>query len=232
MHVNRYSRDFELSGNKDDVTLLAASIQFDAWLARMDARFCIHSIHVQAVDTRFDGGLLFAKLVAEVTDENGDRVPGAVFLRGDVVGVLIVLTAKEQEWVVLITQPRFPSGQFESVEIPAGMMDDRGDFCGTAAREIREETGLEFQVEELEYLGDFFPSCGGSDEKLRLYVCRREMPEAEIQALQGKLTGVAHEHERIQLKLVPLSKLPEHTSDPKALIAYGWYCGWGEGEKG
>jgi 8-oxo-dGTP pyrophosphatase MutT (NUDIX family) len=224
MQINRYSRSFELTGDKKDVILLAESSQFDTWLSRMDSRFCIHNINVQAVDTRFDGGLLFAKLAATVTDENGDRIPGAVFLRGDAVGILIVLSAEQREWVVLITQPRFPSGRFESVEIPAGMMDDRGDFCGTAAREIKEETGLEFQVDELEFLGDFFPSCGGSDENLRLYVCRREMPEAEIHALQGSLAGMPHEHERIRLKLVPLSELPEHTNDPKALIAYGWYC--------
>ena len=230
MQIVRYSQDFELTGAEYDVCLLAESSQFDTWLARMDPRFCIHSIHVQAVDTRFDGGLLFAKLVADVTDEAGARIPGVVFLRGDAVGILIILADEKKEWVVLIRQARFPCGQFESVEIPAGMMDDRGDFCGTAAREILEATGLEFKAEDLTFLGDFFPSCGGCDENLRLYVCRREMPEAEIHTLQGTLVGMAHEHERIRVSLVPLNELPRHTRDPKALIAFGFYCGWGREE--
>jgi 8-oxo-dGTP pyrophosphatase MutT (NUDIX family) len=226
MRIKRHDQEFGLSGRKDDVLLLADSVQFDTWLARLDPRFRIHHVYVQATDARFDGGLLFAKLTADVTDEEGNRIPGAVFLRGDAVGILIILAGETRQWTVLIVQPRFPSGQYESVEIPAGMLDDHGDFRGTAAREIREETGLEIHAGELEYLGEFFPSCGGSDEKLQLYVCKRRMAEDDIHALEGTLAGMHHEHERIRVKLVPLDELPTHTNDPKALIAYGHYYTW------
>lgn len=230
MHITRHNQEFELSGEEQDVLLLAGSVQFDTWLARMDTRFRIHHVYVQATDTRFDGGLLFAKLTADVTDEEGHRIPGAVFLRGDAVGILIVLKGETRQWSVLTVQPRFPSGQYDSVEIPAGMLDDHGDFRGTAAREIREETGLEIHAGELEYLGEFFPSCGGCDEKLRLFVCERRMAEADIHALEGTPAGMHHEHERIRIKLVPLHELPSHTNDPKALIAYGHYKKWLTGD--
>jgi 8-oxo-dGTP pyrophosphatase MutT (NUDIX family) len=230
MRIKRHNQEFELSGGTGAVLLLAESVQFDTWLARMDPRFRIHHVCIQAADTRFDGGLLFAKLAADVTDEEGNRVPGAVFLRGDAVGILIILTGESRQWAVLTVQPRFPTGQYDSVEIPAGMLDDHGDFRGTAAREISEETGLEIHAEELVFLGEFFPSCGGSDEKVQLYVCERHMAEAEIDVLEGTLAGMHHEHERIRVTLVPLDELPAHTNDPKALIAYGYYYKWVMGD--
>ena len=218
---------FDLQGRPNDVETLAASRQFQEWLARLDARFTIHGITLQALDRRRDGGLLFAKFVADVTDPHGRRVPGAVFLRGDAVAVLVVLHADGQEWTVLTVQPRFPAGLFESVEIPAGMLDDHGDFTGAAARELVEETGLQIDADQLSYLGEFFPSGGGSDELIKLYVCHIEMARTEIESLHGRLAGAAHEHERIRVKVVPLGDLPRHTSDVKALMAYGYYKGWG-----
>jgi len=222
MLIHVREKPFELTGCDEDVELVGHSVQFSNWLQRMDPRFQIQSITVQAIDRRFDGGLLFAKLYADVTDEDGRRVPGAVFLRGDAVGMLIVLTAPSGKWVVLTVQPRFPSGQFESVEIPAGMMDDEGDFAGTAAREIKEETGISIHRDELRYLGEFFPSCGGTDEKILLYACEKKVSDEEIRDMQGRVTGAHHEHERIRLRIVPLDRLQGSTNDPKALLACGW----------
>jgi len=226
--IARNGQAFDLLGPPADVPLLAAARQFTQWLDRMDPRFRIQRITLQALDRRFDGGLLFAKLLAEATDDHGRCIPGAVFLRGDAVAVLIVLHADGRDWAVLTAQPRFPSGEFASVEIPAGMMDDQGDFSGKAAQEVHEETGLLIHAAALVMLGEFFPSGGGSDEKIRLYLYEQPATAAEIQAIHGRVAGAHHEHEHIRVLLVPLDELPRHTNDIKALLAYGAYRGlWG-----
>ncbi len=226
MHISQHGHSFELEGKDEDVKLLAESKQLENWLARMDARFRIRRIRVQSADARYDGGLLFAKLWADVTDPEGNPIPGSVFLRGDAVAVLVILKADGQRWVVLASQPRFPAADFESIEIPAGMMDDHGDFAGTAARELKEETGLTIEHDQLVLLDEFVPSGGGSDEHIRLYSCEIETTIEHIEELQGKLAGAAHEHERIRLLLVPLDELPKHTRDIKALLAYGCCREW------
>jgi len=226
MHITTATQSFELTGAHEEVALVAASRQFAHWLGRMDARFRIGDIVVQAADRRYDGGLLFAKLRAEVTDESGRRIPGEVFLRGDAVAVLVVLAAEGQRWCVLTVQPRFPSGEFESVEIPAGMLDDRGDIASTALRELEEETGLRVTHDEMRRLGAFFPSGGGSDEEITLYVCEIATTMDHVRALHGTLAGMQHEHEHIRVMIVPFEELPRHTRDIKALLAYGCYHQW------
>ncbi len=228
LRIARNGQAFDLLGVPADVQQLAAARQFTQWLDRMDPRFRIRHITLQVLDRRIDGGLLFAKLLAEVTDDHDRRIPGAVFLRGDAVAVLVVLHADDRAWVVLTAQPRFPSGEFESVEIPAGMMDDHGDFIGKAAQEVQEETGLLIHAAALVVLGEFFPSGGGSDENIRLYLYEQPATDAEIQAMHGRVAGAHHEHEHIRVLLVPLDELPRHTNDSKALLAYGAYRGlWG-----
>ncbi len=226
MKINKNSQAFELLGNPDEVKLVADSSQFNNWLEKMDPRFRIQKIDVQAADKRFDAGLLFAKIKAEVVDENGDFVPGSVFMRGDAVAMLVVLNDGEKRWVILTCQQRFPVGIYESIEIPAGMMDDHGDFAGTAAREIEEETGLVIHKNQLTFLDEYVVSGGGSDERIQIFACEIFKSKEEIEALQGKITGAEHEHERIRLMIVPFDELPKHTNDPKTLLAYGFYQNW------
>lgn len=67
--------------------------------------------------------------------------------------VLVEEGGKEgEEYVLLTVQPRIPVGSLEFVELPAGMLD--GDsFSGAAAKEIKEECGIEIKADELKDLG-------------------------------------------------------------------------------
>jgi hypothetical protein len=89
-------------------------------------------------------------------------------------------------------QPRVPAGSLQFVEIPAGMLDNAGDFGGQAAKEIEEETGFKLPKSELidltklalsqstsegECLQDaMYPSPGGSDEFIPIFLWEKVLP--------------------------------------------------------
>ncbi|KAJ5107830.1 hypothetical protein N7456_004505 [Penicillium angulare] len=213
--------------------------------------YILRKIDVQSID-RFGGGRLgFVKLKADVSNSQGESLPGSVFLRGGSVGMLLILQPDDlpadQEngkWAILTIQPRIPAGSLAFAEIPAGMLDDSGTFAGGAAKEIQEETGLSVQSNELidmtalalqdtpepddgECLQKaFYPSAGGSDEFIPLFLCQKRMPRKEIEELQGKLTGERDHGEKITLKVVPLENLwKEGLRDGKTLAAWALYKG-------
>ncbi|KAL4753040.1 hypothetical protein BDW72DRAFT_43930 [Aspergillus terricola var. indicus] len=213
--------------------------------------YLLRKIEVQAVDFFQGGRLGFVKLRAEVSNTGGESLPGSVFLRGGSVGVLLLLqphdvpsTEEDDKWAVLTVQPRIPAGSLAFSEIPAGMLDDSGAFAGKAAEEIHEETGLAIPQSELVDMTSLalqsldesedgetlqkavYPSPGGSDEFIPLFLCDKRMPRKDIEALQGRLTGLRPHGEKITLKIVPLKELwKEGIRDGKTLAAWALYKG-------
>lgn len=214
----------------------------------------------------------FIKLKAEVSNDDGEKLPGSVFLRGGSVGMLVRLLiqvtcnqhyiyinqiilqpddvpadSETDKHVLLAIQPRIPAGSLSFAEIPAGMLDDSGSFSGGAAKEIKEETGLEVSNDELldmthlalssqtsdvsdatgENLQEaVYPSPGGSDEFIPLFLCQKRIKREEMKVWQGKLTGLRDEGEKITIKLVPLDRLwREGARDGKTLAALALYEG-------
>ncbi|HEX5950189.1 MAG TPA: NUDIX hydrolase [Actinomycetota bacterium] len=78
--------------------------------------------------------------------------------------------------VLLVRQLRPAVGQ-SFVEVPAGLLDQRGEDALTcAARELFEETG--YRHASIEFLGGCFPSPGYTDEYVHLFVATtRAEPE-------------------------------------------------------
>ncbi|KAI9732216.1 MAG: hypothetical protein M1834_004313 [Cirrosporium novae-zelandiae] len=218
-----------------------------------DAPYKLRRIEIQAVDFFGESKLGFVKLIADVSNDNGDKLPGSVFLRGGSVAMLLILQpddtptdSEKDKYAVLTIQPRIAAGSLAMYEIPAGMIDDSGSFAGKAAQEIQEETGLEISQEELYNLTEaaieskdeerlqnaVYPSPGGCDEFIPIFLCRKRMPKKEIEELQGKLTGLREHGEMITLKLVPLEKLwQEGGRDGKALAAWALYEGLRKAER-
>ncbi|KAJ5913273.1 hypothetical protein N7504_002156 [Penicillium tannophilum] len=214
--------------------------------------YVLRTIDIQAVD-RFGGSRLgFVKLKADVSNDRGESLPGSVFLRGGSVGMLLIIqpddipaSQEKGKWAILTIQPRIPAGSLAFAEIPAGMLDDHGTFAGGAAKEIQEETGLLVQESDLidmtalalqsmpqqsdndeDLQKAVYPSAGGSDEFIPLFLCQKRMPQKDIEELQGKLTGERDHGEKITLKVVPLENLwKEGLRDGKTLAAWALYQG-------
>jgi len=149
----------------------------------------------------------FACVEADIQIQ-GVQIPGFAFLRGDSVAILPILRATEDptnEFVLMTSQHRVPVGNPATIEVPAGMMDGKGTFAGTAAKEIFEETSLVFGEADLEEIGTMDPSVGGCDESIRLFRGIKRMPLDEIVALQGRSTGATEENEIISLQVMTMA---------------------------
>lgn len=211
----------------------------------------LRSIDIQTVD--FFGGsrIGFIKFKASISNSDGETLPGAVFMRGGSVAMLIILSEKDNpssdEHVILAVQPRIAAGSLSFVELPAGMIDN-GTFGGAAAKEIKEETGLDIKEDELTDMTRLaielqssedkeggvenhlqqgtFPSPGGSDEFIPIFLVRKQMTKQQIDSMRGKLTGLRDHGEKITLKLVRLKDVWKVGSrDGKTLAAVALYEG-------
>ena len=215
------------------------------------APYQLRKIDIQAVDFFGGGRIGFLKLKAEVSNDNGEKLPGSAFLRGGSVGMLLILQpddvpddSETEKQVILTLQPRIPAGSLAMAEIPAGMIDDAGTFAGGAAKEIAEETGLEVPANDLVNMTELaipgnssseseerlqramYTSPGGSDEFIPLFLWQKRVPRDTLKDWQGKLTGLRDDGEKITLMLCPLELLFKvGARDAKTLGAWALYEG-------
>ncbi|KAK9668239.1 hypothetical protein RND81_13G043800 [Saponaria officinalis] len=213
---------------------------FQKWLRNLqsesgvlvDGSLSLNKVIIQGVDY-FGKRVGFLKFKADIVDkEIGEKVPGIVFARGPAVAILILLESDGETYAVLTEQVRVPTGQFV-LELPAGMLDDdKGDFVGTAVREVEEETGISLKVEDMVELTSFldpstgrkvFPSPGGCDEELSVFLYQGTVKKETIQELQGKKTGLRDHGELIKVHVVPYRQLWRKTADAKVLMAIALY---------
>lgn len=221
------------------------------------APYSLRQIDIQSVDFFGGGRLGFVKLKAEVSNDNGEKLPGSVFLRGGSVGMMLILqpddappNSEVDKQVILTVQPRIPAGSLSLPELPAGMLDDSGTFAGGAAKEIKEETGLEIPEHELTNLTALvlspktstntdkeekeeenlqegvYPSPGGCDEFIPIFLWQKRIPREQLKEWQGKLTGLRDHGEKITLMLCPLEKVWRFGGrDAKVLSGWALYEG-------
>ncbi|MEW2384842.1 NUDIX hydrolase [Micromonospora sp. NPDC047707] len=122
--------------------------------------------------------------------------------RGDSVAAVVVDTTRDE--LVLVEQFRFPTlghGSGWLVELVAGMVDADEAPETAIRREIQEEIG--YDVCALERIATFYPSPGGSSERVILFYA--EIDDS-LQVNEGG--GRADEAENIARRAVPLGDLP------------------------
>lgn len=173
-------------------------------------------------------------------------LPGIAFLRGGSVAMLMILRPKDsrdERYVVLTEQPRIPGGSLSFLEIPAGMLDAEDNFSGAVAKEIEEETGFKIPHAELIDMTELalqdtnhperaslksamYPSPGGCDEYIALFLWEKELDRQEIEDLKGRLTGERTQDEMITLHVREYEDLwREGARDAKTLAAWALYEG-------
>jgi hypothetical protein len=122
------------------------------------------------------------------------------------------------------------------------MLDDSDHFSGVAAKEIEQETGFKIPLSELIdmtklALGDSdhsevslqsatYPSPGGCDEYIALFLWEKELDRQKIEDLRGRLTGERTQDEMITLHVKEYEALwRDGARDAKTLAAWALYEG-------
>ena len=82
-------------------------------------------------------------------------------------GGVAVLAVDENGYVPVVRQYRYPY-HAHLWEIPAGKLEVGEEPDDAIARELTEETGL--RAEKIERISDFYPTCGYSNEIIRVYL--------------------------------------------------------------
>jgi len=145
------------------------------------------------------------------------------FDRGDSVGAIIFNRTNQK--IILVKQFRYPVFTKDeknawSLEIVAGMIEAGKSPEDTIAREIMEETG--YHVNYMQPLFSFFPSPGGSNERVYLYFAKVDQTD-----LVRRGGGLIEEGENIQLiEITPKETFKMVNSgeifDAKTIIALEW----------
>lgn len=148
--------------------------------------------------------------VKRLSLERGDSVAAVVFHR-------------DRQTILMVRQFRYPSyakGPGWLDEIVAGMIDEGERPDEAMQRELREECG--YATEHLEYITTFYPSPGGSSERIILYYA-----EVSDASRVGRGGGEAGEGEDILILEVPVADLVRdamagRVADAKTMIGVLW----------
>jgi ADP-sugar diphosphatase len=209
---------------------------FKDWIAKARKDFAVTHIHVDSVDyfSRVHRPL-FIKITATATLPDGRPVHGVVLLRGNAVGVLVVLRCEGKKYLLLVRQPRLAITEEASLEIPAGILDWSGDYRKVALSELEEEAQIEADESELIDLSEFWwkdstpgfaGSCGILDERIRLYAIERDVTREQLEAMDGKNQTYVDENEWIRTEVLPYEEAAHKFVDGKNLIALFLYERW------
>lgn len=229
-----YSFAAEIAESDKEVVL--NSRIYTEWLAATEKKFKVAKVHFASVDFLRKGRQpLFIKLEATATLPDGRPVHGIVLVRGNAVGILVVLRCEGKPYLLLVRQPRFAISEQSSLEIPAGILDWTGDYRKVALSELEEEAQIKADDSELIDLMDFWyegrsegfaASCGLLDERIRLFAIEREVTPEQLKAMDGKDQQYTEEIEWIRTEVLPYEEAGHQFVDGKNLIAMFLYERW------
>jgi len=142
--------------------------------------------------------------------------------RGDSVSILIYNTRTDR--IILISQFRYPSyksGHGWLLETIAGIVESGETPEASARREVQEEAGLD--VTSLEHIATFFPSPGGSSERIYLFYSEVSRDPDSF----GEIGGLPCEGEDIKSYEVTLEEALEKIKsgeimDAKTILGIFW----------
>jgi ADP-sugar diphosphatase len=206
--------------------------------------YTLRSINILSfflVGLKENRSVLFLYLETIVANKNEKKLPGVVFLRGGSVAILIILRPSDsydERYVVMIEQPRVAAGSLRFMEIPAGILDPTVGFKNPATQKLWDVVGLVLKEEDLTNMTDLalkdqstdellpaamYPSVGGCDEYVKIYLWEREMDRMEIDALRTQFSG-SRSDDNVAVRLLSYENLLQvGARDGKTLAAWALY---------
>jgi ADP-ribose pyrophosphatase len=103
--------------------------------------------------------------VEELEYLNGDKIIYREHVKAGNASVILPIT--DDNKVIIIQEPRTPIGKV-ILALPAGIIEEGEDATNAAVRELEEETG--YLASNIEFLREYHPSVGYSDEKIKIYL--------------------------------------------------------------
>ncbi|SFR49895.1 NUDIX domain-containing protein [Thiomicrospira sp. ALE5] len=143
-----------------------------------------------------------------------------LFQRGE--AVVVLLYDLEAQQLVLVEQCRagalahFQDQQAWLLEPVAGMIDEGETAIEAAVREVKEEAGCTLEPDQFQFVGQFFPSPGGSSEILHLFAA------AVSVANLPKFAGNQQEVEDIRLVTLDFQQARQAIEQGKLNVASTW----------
>lgn len=179
-------------------------------------------VSVLKSELRYQGFYQMRALTVRHRTYHGDAITieRELMVRPDAVVVLLYDPGPDE--VVLIEQYRVGAHKAPTpwlIECVAGLIDEGESTAEVARREVQEEAGL--AVERLKLICEYFPSPGGTDEKITLYV-------GQVDATQAAgVHGLDHEGEDILVRRVSVEQalawLSEgHINNAATVISLQW----------
>jgi len=183
-------------------------------------------VEVKKVERILDDFFKVDRAILQFEMFDGTMSPDIIrlnFDRGDSVGAIIYNTTSHK--LVFVKQFRYPIFTKEvdkawSLEIVAGVIEEGESAEKAMIKEIKEETG--YQATHLKLLFSFYPTPGGSNEKVFLFFAR-----VNQQDRISRGGGLIEEGENIQLLNIPAKTAFDmleagKISDAKTIIALQW----------
>lgn len=191
------------------------------WKENLLSNFNVENIEVRDI-FMFGSRVGFVVVNAKCYDKlTNKQVPSYAFLRGDSVSIMPVIHCDGIVYTVFATEARTPIGNPFQTSLPAGMIDD-GTFVSAALKELVEEVGPEFNVEQKDLidLGSYPVSAGGTDEFLKLYAFEKTIDREILDKINGRITGAEGENEHIKVTVQPLDDILTHNCDMRSVLSY------------
>jgi nudix-type nucleoside diphosphatase (YffH/AdpP family) len=158
---------------------------------------------------QFDGNM--SPLVRRLNLERGDSVSALVFNH----------TTEKLILVSLFRYATYMKTKSWTIEAIAGMMDPDEIPEESARREVKEETGL--NIDDFEHISTFYPSPGGSSERIYLYYAEVSGEQAKFKETSG-LIGDSEDIKAVEITLPEaLAKIKSgEIADAKTIIGIYW----------
>ena len=220
--MSEYTIEYSAVINPNLYVAINQSPVYKRWKSNLLENFTVEKIIIHNV---FMFGSRVGFLIVEslcYDKENGKRVPGIAFLRGDSVSIMPVIKCAGETYTAIVTEARTPIGNPTQSALPAGMTDGMS-FTSAAIKELEEEIGSEFSINEndLKFLGNFSVTSGGSDEQMGLYFFEKEVQPEVLEKLNGKITGAEGENECIKVSIIKIDDIKNIAgTDMRSVLSY------------